>query len=173
MPLREMKRTLLIITLCLSTFLVSAQTEKQADLLFQDKHYEEALAAYKHLLKRSPKNQLYLYRTARCLEETSQTEEAITFFEKAGDRYDLKHLHLAMLRQQDGLILRLLTYLEADPKQVAAVVENDLESMAPVALRHADAAREDRAPGNVPEIVLHRTGELEARQIGVPRGSFR
>ncbi len=175
MPLREMKRTLLIITLCLSTFLVSAQTEKQADLLFQDKHYEEALAAYKHLLKRSPKNQLYLYRTARCLEETSQTEEAITFFEKAGDRYDLKHLHLAMLYQRTYRFTQAIDEYEAyllclkDEDQKKPIVDNiDYCRKAEKMLRHvSDLSIIDSTTVSKDKILSAYTLSSESGQLSV------
>ncbi|MBQ1391701.1 MAG: ATP-dependent chaperone ClpB [Firmicutes bacterium] len=58
--------------------------------------------------------------------------------ENGNQTLEVPHLHLAMLRQQDGLIPRLLTYLEADPKQVAAVVENEVARLPKVSGAGAD-----------------------------------
>lgn len=75
---------------------LSAQSAKKAEMLFtQDKNYSAAKQEYQLLLKASPNNTLYLYRYARCAQETGDLQTAAIYFEKAGDRYPLKHFYLA------------------------------------------------------------------------------
>ena len=74
--------------------LTFAQSAAKADALFQDGKYAEAQIEYKHLLKRYPTSALYLYRYARCTQELGDYPTALVYFEKAGNRYDLKHFYV-------------------------------------------------------------------------------
>ncbi len=85
----------LILTFCAS--MTFAQTAAQADGLFANQEYELAYKAYGTLLKRSPKNALYLYRYARCAQELQQDSIAIQYFLQAGNKYDLRHFYLGEL----------------------------------------------------------------------------
>ena len=71
------------------------QTQASADALFQAGDYEAAKKEYAALLKRYPSSQLFLYRYARCAQELKDYTTAATYFNKSGDRYVLKHFHLA------------------------------------------------------------------------------
>ena len=80
--------------------IVRAQNASAADALFQAGDYTAASSAYSNLLRKSPDNQLFLYRYARCFQELGQVDSAIVYFEKAGDKYLLRHYHLASLYKQ-------------------------------------------------------------------------
>lgn len=91
-------RKIFVILLCafMGISYLSAQSAKKAEMLFtQEKDYYAAKQEYQLLLKTSPNNTLYLYRYARCAQETGDLHTAATYFEKAGDRYPLKHFYLA------------------------------------------------------------------------------
>lgn len=109
-----MKRTkLYIISFCLLslTAAVNAQTAVRADALFVEKNYAEAAHAYRSLLGRVPDNQLYLYRYARCQQELGQTDTAIVYFEKAGEKYQLRNYYLGLLYEQSYRFEQALTLL--------------------------------------------------------------
>ncbi len=91
-----MKRLFFIILLFSNGYTL-AQNATQADKLFSEQQYAEAQVAYHTLLKRSPKNVLYLYRYARCAQELQQDSVAIEYFLKAGDKYALRNFYLAEL----------------------------------------------------------------------------
>ncbi|MGM9830471.1 MAG: tetratricopeptide repeat protein [Paludibacteraceae bacterium] len=74
-----------------------AQSAQQADALFTAKDYAKAQTAYGNLLRKSPKNQLYLYRIARCAYELGDTQTAIRRFEEAGEKYALRNYYLGEL----------------------------------------------------------------------------
>lgn len=76
---------------------LQAQSASEADNLFNNRQYTEALEVYKQLLQKTPSSALYRYRYARCLYETGQWDEAITQFEKAGERYALRNFYLGEL----------------------------------------------------------------------------
>ena len=66
---------------------LSAQSAKKAEMLFtQDKNYSAAKQEYQLLLKASPNNTLYLYRYARCAQETGDLQTAAIYFEKSMDK---------------------------------------------------------------------------------------
>ena len=91
-------RKFFVILLCafMGISYLSAQSAKKAEMLFtQEKDYYAAKQEYQLLLKTSPNNTLYLYRYARCAQETGDLHTAATYCEKAGDRYPLKHFYLA------------------------------------------------------------------------------
>lgn len=109
-----MKSTkLYIILFCLLslTAALSAQTAVRADALFVEKNYAEAAQAYRSLLSRAPDNQLYLYRYARCEQELGQIDTAIVYFEKAGEKYQLRNYHLGLLYEQTYRFEQALTML--------------------------------------------------------------
>ena len=95
-----------------------AQNDGKADKLFKEAKYAEAQHEYALLLKRYPSFPLYLYRYARCAQELGDYTTAITYFEKSGNRYDLKHFNL-------GEIYMHLWY----PDQAIAAYESYLKTL--------------------------------------------
>lgn len=92
------KSFLLSLSLLFFSFInIHAQSASNADNLFNNRQYEEALEVYKQLLQKTPSSVLYRYRYARCLYETGQLYEAITQFEKAGEKYALRNFYLGEL----------------------------------------------------------------------------
>lgn len=81
---------------------LSAQNANKADGLFQAANYSEAQKEYGLLLKNYPTSALYLYRYARCAQELGDYMTAIRYFEKSGNRYDLKHYNLGEIYLQLG-----------------------------------------------------------------------
>ncbi len=93
-----MKRVYLILLAGLFPFLyISAQLHVQADALFTAQNYPAAKEAYAKLLKQDSRSALYLYRYARCAQELNEDEVAITYFERAGDKYALRDFYLGEL----------------------------------------------------------------------------
>lgn len=91
-------KNILFISFILFSFCsAQAQSASEADNLFNKRQYTEALSIYKQLVQKSPSSALYRYRYARCLYETGQLDEAITQFEKAGERYALRNFYLGEL----------------------------------------------------------------------------
>lgn len=92
-----------------------AQSPVRADELFVDKQYLQAKEQYQNLLSVYPQNQLYQYRYARCLQETGMAEEAIRWFERAGEKYALRNFYLGVLYAQtyrfEQAILALEKYM--------------------------------------------------------------
>ena len=105
-----MKKLSFIYIFLLSCVAVFSQTAATADEAFSKKDYANAKSQYESLLQKAPKNQLYLYRYARCCQELGETEQAITYFELAGDKYDLRDFFLGGLyfktyRFEEALVL--------------------------------------------------------------------
>ncbi len=96
-----MKKILTTILIALITIAASAQKQVQADQLFTQGNYLEAKELYAQLLQHNEKNQLFLYRYARCAYELNQPQEAIAYFLKAGTRYALRNFYLAELYLQE------------------------------------------------------------------------
>lgn len=92
-----MKKWLLIIWCSLGCLVLRAQSPQRADELFQQQQYAEAGQLYADLLKKQPQQVLYLYRYARCLQETGNTTLAIDYFIQAGDKYPLRNFYLGEL----------------------------------------------------------------------------
>lgn len=94
-----MKRAILSISVCLCSLLVwsAMPSASQAQQLFENKQYSQAEEVYLQLIKRQPENPLYLYRYARCLQERGDFQEAIRYFERAGERYPLRNFYLGEL----------------------------------------------------------------------------
>lgn len=90
-------RKIFIFFFALLSLSVYSQSADKAAKLFSEGAYQEAQAVYAQLLKKSPKNQLYLYRYARCADELGQKDAAIEYFEKAGDKYALRNYYLGLL----------------------------------------------------------------------------
>lgn len=89
-----MKRVFLsIAVLCISAICL-AQSAANADQLFTTGNYPAAKTIYEQLTRKNPTNTLYLYRYARCAQETGDHKTAIEYFLRAGDRYILKHFFL-------------------------------------------------------------------------------
>ncbi|MCQ2310622.1 MAG: tetratricopeptide repeat protein [Paludibacteraceae bacterium] len=74
---------------------MNAQSPEMADQQFLDGDYATAMLSYENLLKQNSKSPLYLYRYARCAQETGDFNTAITYFHRAGNKYKLKHFFLA------------------------------------------------------------------------------
>lgn len=78
----------------LSGTVALGQSAKQADDLFNAHAYAEARTIYESLLRKQPTNQLYLYRAARCAQESGDLAAAETLFIKAGTKYPLRNFFL-------------------------------------------------------------------------------
>ena len=74
--------------------LALSQSAQEAETLFKNQDYARACEIYNALLKRQPKNPLYLYRAARCEQELGHYATAQELFEQAGTRYELRNFFL-------------------------------------------------------------------------------
>lgn len=92
-----MKRLSFFYIFLLSMSSVLSQTAATADEAFVNKDFALAKGQYEILLNKAPKNQLYLYRYARCCQELGEIQQAITYFELAGEKYDLRDYFLGEL----------------------------------------------------------------------------
>lgn len=114
-----MRKLLIIFTLLGAVTPLFAQLSSTADRLFNEEKYAEAMASYEQLLKQSPSSALYLYRYARCAQETGDYQTAITYFQKAGDTYKLKHFFIGECyfhtNQMAQAIEAYETYLNVKP----------------------------------------------------------
>ena len=90
-----MRKIQIFILFLWANTVVFGQTAASADALFQEGNYAEAREQYGRLVKSYPNHALYLYRYARCAQELGDYTTAIKYFELSGNRYDLKHFHLA------------------------------------------------------------------------------
>jgi len=96
-----MRKILLIILWAVAGSLsLCAQSAQQADQEFNQGHYAAAKEIYAQLLVQSPQFPLYLYRYARCAQETGDISTAITYFLRSGDKYALTHFYLGELYTQ-------------------------------------------------------------------------
>lgn len=111
------RRNILIVLFVASQLIgvvgVSAQSSVKADGLFQSADYSAAQKEYSLLLKRYPTSALYLYRYARCAQELGDYQTAIQYFEKAGNRYDLKHYNLGEIYMRLGYPAEAIAAYEA------------------------------------------------------------
>jgi tetratricopeptide (TPR) repeat protein len=71
-----------------------AQSAARAEELFTAGDYVSAGQIYNSILKRQPTHPLYLYRAARCAQETGDLASAETLFLKAGTKYPLRNFFL-------------------------------------------------------------------------------
>jgi len=114
-----MRKLLAILCLSLMVGQLSAQLVNTAENQFNEGQYAEALLSYEKLLKQSPSSTLYLYRYARCLQETGDFQTAIEYFTKAGDKYKLKYFFVAECyyhtNQMAEAIKAYQTYLDIKP----------------------------------------------------------
>jgi len=104
---------------------LSAQNANKADGLFQAANYTAAQKEYGLLLKSNPNSALYLYRYARCAQELGDYWTAVKYFEKSGNRYDLKHynlgeiyLHLGYPDEAIDAYTQYLKTLKADSERM-------------------------------------------------------
>ena len=74
---------------------LQAQSDSKAAALFEAGKYDEAKEMYENMLRRSPKNLLYTYRYARCLQETGDHEAALGYFAKTKKKYVLSYFFTA------------------------------------------------------------------------------
>ena len=88
---RKLFILLLLLMACSASY---GQSAKQADDLFNAHAYAEARTIYESLLRKQPTNQLYLYRAARCAQESGDLAAAETLFIKAGTKYPLRNFCL-------------------------------------------------------------------------------
>ena len=89
-----MRKLRLIIWFLIGTMTASAQNAAMANRLFEEGDYTGAQKAYKSLLQGNPRSPLYLYRYARCAQQLGDYPTAITYFNRAGDKYPLKYFYL-------------------------------------------------------------------------------
>ena len=87
-------RLLYSLLFILLTLQMHAQSATRAEELFSAGDYVSAGQIYAALLKRQPTHPLYLYRAARCAQETGDLAAAETFFLKAGTKYPLRNFFL-------------------------------------------------------------------------------
>ena len=91
---RHLSILILLIMTCLSGY---GQSAKQADDLFNAREYAKARTIYDALLRKQPTHPLYLYRAARCAQETGDLTAAEDLFIKAGTKYPLRNFFLGEL----------------------------------------------------------------------------
>lgn len=113
-----MRKCCLIIAVLCVTISGFSQSATKADELFSAQDFGGALTIYGKLLETAPTNQLYLYRYARCLQQTGQKESAIAYFEKAGEKYSLRNYHLGLLYME--------TYRFAEAHTCLSKYRNDI-----------------------------------------------
>lgn len=89
-----MKRFFPGILLIIASVSCMAQSPTRAEELFTANNYASAKTIYQQLVKKYPTNTLYLYRYARCAQETGDYTTAIKYFQLSGDKYTLKHFYL-------------------------------------------------------------------------------
>ena len=102
---------IILFLLCSAPFF--AQSEYAANEKFQAGDYAAAQQEYGKLLRRYPSSALFAYRYARCAQEQGDYPTAISYFEKSGNRYDLKHYHLGEIYLQLGYADEAIAAYEA------------------------------------------------------------
>ena len=126
-----MRKIIIFIVCLVSGITMLGQTHSSADSQFKSGKYAEAQSAYKALLKSYPSNALYLYRYARCAQELGDDTTAVEYFNKSGDRYNLKHLYIGdsylRLWNADAAIEAYHTYIEKEPDERQEYVQQKLE----------------------------------------------
>ena len=90
-----LKRMLIGLLLLMPASLSLQAQDAKAAALFEAGRYEEAKSMYEKMLRKSPKNLLYTYRYARCLQETGSHEEALAYFVKTRKKYVLSYFFTA------------------------------------------------------------------------------
>jgi len=114
-----MRKILLILLLFIGSLSAVAQLANTAENQFNDGLYAEALISYEQLLKQKPTSALYNYRYARCKQELGDYTTAIEYFQKAGDKYNLKYFFIAECyyhtQQMSEAIEAYQTYLDLKP----------------------------------------------------------
>ena len=86
--------SLLVFSIAWTVLPAFGQNAARADELFAAGDYAAAGKQYEALLKRQPTHPLYLYRAARCAQETGDLAAAETLFLKAGTKYPLRNFFL-------------------------------------------------------------------------------
>jgi hypothetical protein len=131
LPLQRIMRRIILFIVCFGcTIALLGQTPSSADSQFKAGNYLEAQKIYKALLKNYPSNALYLYRYARCAQELGDDTTAIQYFDKAGDRYTLKHLYMGnsylRLWYADEALASYRTYLQKEPDESQEYVQQQI-----------------------------------------------
>ena len=108
-----MHRSILIIVFLLTGLYMSGQSAKQADDLFAAHEYAEARVIYDALLRRQPSHPLYLYRAARCAQETGDDATAEALFLKAGTKYPLRDFFLGEIYYKQWRMAEAIASYEA------------------------------------------------------------
>lgn len=103
----------IVLFLLVSAPSVSGQSAKQADDLFNAREYAAARSVYDALLRKQPTHPLYLYRAARCAQETGDYTAAEELFIKAGTKYPLRNFFLGELYFDQWRMAEALTAYEA------------------------------------------------------------
>lgn len=115
-----MKRALFFFILIGATWSVLAQNAVKANELFEQGDYAAALPVYQALLQKAPRNVLYAYRCARCLQQTERYSEALPLFDKTKQKYPLALFFTGecymSLWMPDEAIEAYTSYLERDTK---------------------------------------------------------
>lgn len=145
-----MTKKLLTYLLLLVGAHVFAQNPNTAEKLFMDGDYAKAYKQYALLYRSSPNTPLYAYRLARCEHELGMIHEAIEHFEKAGDRYALRHLYLGELYNQTYRFAEAITMYN----KYLATIENTHERYEYVTNQIRQCERADRLMGRVEDVQI-------------------
>lgn len=139
---------------------VHGQSADKAAQLFENGQYAEAKVIYEQLLARSPKNTLFTYRYARCLQELGEDWQAIDYFRQAGDRYTLCHFFLAeslmKTAQPEEAIEKYQTFL-------SKTTSTDRTAHVEAQIRKAEVAK--RYIRHVREIAIRDTFRVKKEEI--------
>ena len=84
-----------------------------------------------------------------------------------------KRDYAALENNLDAALLCVVRRNRPADKKFAAFMQHHLESRTPVGFGRAYAAREGGAATDIPEIVLHRSRDLEVLKVGVPLRALR
>ena len=135
-----MRKFYIIILFLLCSATIFAQSEYAANEKFQAGDYAAAQQEYGKLLRRYPSSSLFAYRYARCAQELGDFPTAIKYFEKSGNRYDLKNYNLGEIYMQLGYADEAIAAYEA----YLATLKPDAERLAYVKAQLSKAEKWQR-----------------------------
>ena len=145
-----MRKFYLIISFLLCSAPFFAQSEYVANEQFEAGNYAAAQEEYGKLLRRYPSSALFAYRYARCAQEQGDYPTAISYFEKSGNRYDLKHYHLGEIYLQLGYADEAIAAYEA----YLATLNPDSERMTYVKTQLRNAEKLQRYMRRVEKVAI-------------------
>lgn len=168
-----MKKILIIVLVWVST-VAMGQSAAKADALFGDGDYVQAGKLYGQLVRQSPKNALYTYRYARCLQETGNHWEAIDYFHQSGERFVLCHFFMGesymKIGMPDEAIREYEDYLEkATSTDRIARIEEQLR----IARQQRRYLKRVRRIGIIDSVRVGKAELLSAYHLSADAGSLR